>query len=332
MYGESGMPTAISPVRHFFVVNPVCFDNRLKMESVIAEVHSFFNELASLQECNPPDYAVYVSRFPRDAISAIHRFANAVPGSVPLRVYAMGGDGILFDCLNGVVGLANAELGVIPYGKINNFYHFLGENKKDIFISLKAQTCAPSVPMDALYCGSNYALNYCLIGLEALARKSMRDRRTFMDRCVFAFAETWGINALYLTSIVNFEALKQNYRIWVNDESLNGMHAFINIVNSPCYARGKKYATDEADPTDGWLDVLISSEMTVQNMYKILNYYIKGNHAEHPQLFTCQRAKKIFLTSNEPLIFDLDGEVFYDKYISVEIKPNIVRIIDPKQA
>ena len=152
-----------------------------------------------------------------------------------------------------------------------------------------------------------------------------------MDKCLSTFVKMLGANSLYLASIINPEILKQNYRIWMDDESLNGAHTFINIVNTPSYSGNRKYAIQSADPFDGWLDVLISDEMTIRNSHKMLSKYIKGDHTKYPDLFKCRRAKKIFLTSNNPLVFNLDGEVFYDKYISVEIKPKIVRIIDPTQ-
>jgi diacylglycerol kinase family enzyme len=61
-------------------------------------------------------------------------------------------------------------------------------------------------------------------------------------------------------------------------------------------------------------------------------HYMRGKHAAHPDLFSHQRAKKVFVISDSPLMLDLDGEVFYDKYITVEIKPGVVRIIAPSPA
>ena len=331
---ESGMSKNILSARHFFVVNPACFDNRRKMESEISKVHRFFNGLVNSKQCEPPDYAVHISRFPRDAISTIKRFANAVSGAVPLRVYAVGGDSILFDCLNGVVGLPNVELGFIPYGKKNKTYPIFGGNNKDVFSSLKAQISAHSVPMDALYCGSNYALNHCLIGLEAFFRNNIKricGRCSFLDKYVSSLTQVLGSNSLHLASINNFEIFKQSYRIWMDDEIINGTYAFINITNSSCCAGNKKYAIKEASPTDGWLNVLISSEMTARNFHKLLSKYIKGDYEKHPDLFIYRRVKKIFLISDNPMILSLDGEIFYDKYIAVEIKPEVVRIIDPTQ-
>jgi len=327
------MPPSILSARHFFVVNPVSFGNRQKMEAIIAGVHRFFDAMDYSSPWAPPDYAVHISRFPRDAICAIQRFANLVSSDAPLRVYAVGGNGILFDCLNGVVGLPNIELGIMPYGEESDFYRVFGEENRDIFNSLERQTRAPSVPMDALFCGSNYALNHCLIGLEALSSaniRRIRERPTFLNRRLSGFSSTLRVNSVYFLGAMNAEILRQNYRIWIDDENLCGARAFINISNSPWYA-GKKYAIPEADPSDGWLDVLMSNNVGILNMFKVFNQYVNGHYAKYPHLLTYRRAKKVFLTSNSPLILDLDGETFYDKYISVEIKPSVVRIIDPTQ-
>ncbi|MCL1861598.1 MAG: hypothetical protein FWG52_08735 [Proteobacteria bacterium] len=328
------MPVSIYQARHFFIISPLCFGSHLKMEAMITGIHRFFNDFNNSLEQVVPDYAVHVSRFPRDAICAIQQFASAVPSGIPLRVYAVGGSGLLFDCLNGVVGLPNVELGIIPCGEWIDFYRVFGEANKEIFNSLEAQTCAPSTPMDALYCGSNYALSHCLIGLEALFRrntKSMRERRTLVDRCMLTFSKLFNVSSLCLMGAFDSEILRQNYRIWVDDENLSGEHAFITIANSPYYARNKKNIILEADPADGCLDVLLSNGINVSESYDVLSKYVNSHHEKYPHLFTCRRAKKVFLTSSSPLILDLDGEVFYDKYISIEIKPGVVRIIDPTQ-
>jgi len=329
-------------VRHFFVVNPVCFESRQKMEAVIARVHHFFNQPDHSLQRGSADYAVHVSRFPRDAIGAIRRFANAVPAGAPLRVYAVGGDGILFDCLNGVIGLPNVELGIMPYGKRNDFYRVFGEKNRDVFNSLESQVCAPSVPVDAVYCGSNYVLSYCLIGIEPITSISIKKirERTFMKRFTPNFSPVGYINYMCTIGAMNFGLIKQYYRLWVDDENLSGVHFLINIMNSPWHW-GNQYFSD-ADPTDGYLDVQASGDMGILKMFRVANKvvraqkefklgdtYLTGYYEKYPHLMTYRRAKKISVASEGSLILSLDGELFYDKYIMVEIKPAAVRIINP---
>lgn len=322
--------TCTSRVRHFFVINPVCFHRRRDIDEVAAEIHRFFGTRDETGEAFP-EYAVHISRFPRDAIGAIRRYAGAAPVGSPLRVYAVGGDGILFDCLNGVVGLPNAELGTIPYGMENSFYRVFGQNDKNIFRSLKAQTSAVSVPMDALYCGSNYALSYCLIGLESLSNvssRSLKSRHGFLRRNMPELFHVMNVYFNYLGMLMNRAVFKQTYRMWVDGEDWSGAHAIINIVNTPMHS-GNRAIVPEAVPSDGWMDVLCSGNANMFGVFRMMLHYMRGKHAEHPDLFTHKRAKKVFVISESPLMLDLDGEVFYDKYITVETKPGVVRIIAP---
>jgi diacylglycerol kinase family enzyme len=312
------MSSSSSVARHFFVVNPVSFYRTLDMEAVIEKIHHFFKK----SEESAAEYAVHISRFPRNAISAIHRFADAAPSDTLLRVYAVGGDGILFDCLNGVVGLPNVELGIIPYGRTNNFYRIFGQENKDPFHSLEIQTRAPSAPMDVLYCGSNYALSDCTIGLSALNRvkiKKTRERYPFLDRFTPNFIHAMSSVFGCLDRVMNPEIFRQNYRVWIDDQDRSGVHALIHIANSPWYTDGASIIP-EAVPSDGLLNVL-----TCRSVGKVASFLLMNKHLNGERL----SAKKVFITSSSPLIFTLDGEIFYDKYITVEIKPGIVRIINP---
>ena len=328
--GKISMTTTPKPARHFFVVNPVSFRDRWEMDEVMAGIHRFFAPSGKAAPASP-EYAVHISRFPRDAIGAIRRFASAVPSGAPLRVYAVGGDGILFDCLNGIVDLPSVELGTMPYGTESNFYRVFGQRDKKIFYSLQAQTSAPSVPMDTLYCGSNYALNYCLIGLDSLVNasaKKLKSRYRFLQQWMPSFSQVANIYYAYLRTFMNRTIPKQNYQLWVDNEDWSGSHVAINIANGPWYV-GDRAVVPEAVPSDGWMDVLCSGDANMLAMFRVMLYYMRGRHANYPELFSYRRAKKVFVTSDRPLMLDLDGEVFYDKYITVEMKPAAVRIIAP---
>ena len=119
--------------------------------------------------------------------------------------------------------------------------------------------------------------------------------------------------------------------MWVDDEEWSGRHAHINIANSPWYA-GNKTAVPEADPADGLLDVLTTGAKKKTQVLYAMRQYVRGGHSLHPEFFSYKRAKRVFVTSGDPLVLNLDGEVFYDKHITVEVKPAAVRIIAPAGA
>jgi len=321
--------TTITPARHFFVVNPVCFCRRQNMDDVIGGIHRFFAALGP--EAERVEYAVHVSRFPRDAIGAIRRYAATAPDGAPLRVYAVGGDGILFDCLNGIVGLPNVELGTLPYGRENNFYRVFNRPDTTIFRALDAQTSAASVLMDTLHCGSNHSLSYCLIGLESVANaraKTIYEQSMWMRRLPLSLRRSLHVGCGLVAMCFHNDMSKQDYQMWVDDEEWSGQHVSINIANSPWYAGGKT-AVPEADPADGLLDVLTTGAKKKTQVLRAMRQYMRGSHKLYPEFFSYKRAKRVFVTSGSPLVLDLDGEVFYDKHITVEIKPAAVRIIAP---
>lgn len=347
MNGRTVIPDISTSTRYFFVVNPICFDNHQKMESMIAGVHRFFNELSKSTIKVPPDYAVHVSRFPRDAIGAIRRFAAAVPSAVPLRVYAVGGDGILFDCLNGIVGLNNVELGIMPYGAENKFCTFFGIKNQNILNSLEIQTRSSSIPVDAMYCNGNYALSHCMIGLESLINGKIKKIRKhiFLKRFMPSVFYFFFVNYMYFIDALNFKTVDHNYSLWVDGEDMSGVHFAINIINTSWHS-GEGF-NPKIDPCDGWLNVLVGGDMSVLKIFKTINgwsntlnklkiaemYGSDGDQEKYRNLsrkfYTFRYAKKIFITSENSLILNLDDEIFYDKNITIEIKPAAIRIIVP---
>jgi diacylglycerol kinase family enzyme len=133
-------------MKHYFVVNPRSFEGQGTLEKFFAEVEGCLED---------GTYQIHMSQRPREAISAIWSYRHSIPRAEILRVYAVGGDGILFDCLNGVMGIWNAELAAVPYGKQNDFVRSFGEGKQHIFRDIDSQVKAAARPVDVVRCGNN---------------------------------------------------------------------------------------------------------------------------------------------------------------------------------
>jgi YegS/Rv2252/BmrU family lipid kinase len=250
-----------------------------------------------------------------------------------VRVYAVGGDGILFDCLNGVIGLDNTELAVIPYGNSNDFVRSFGEGKEKLFRDINTQTRASAIPTDVIFCGSNYALNTCTIGMEAytvhkaieLNARYMRYQNKLpakMKKLLYDFTFfCGGVISTYSTSITS-----QKYTVYLDGEDLSGNYTTINIANGPCYG-GDKCAAIAAMPNDGLIDVLLFRSTNVLNTTRIGIEYIYGKYYKFPAYITYKRAAEITVRSDKPLIMQLDGEIFLDTNITVKIIPAAVKIV-----
>jgi diacylglycerol kinase family enzyme len=296
------------------------------MEVVIADIWRYF------QNRQNTDPIIHVSRFPRDAIAVIRNYFKGLKGGETVRVYAVGGDGILFDCLNGVVGLPNAELAIVPYGNTNDVVRAFGENNNELFRDISLQAVSPTIPTDIIYCGSVYALNFCTIGVESDAimkalefRQFSEDRggmfRWLKDAVYSSFDYLGGIYAVFNKAVMN-----QHYSLTIDGEHLTGQYCNINIANGPCYG-GDKHAVLTAMPDDGFLDVLFFKSAPPLKILGEMIPYTKGRYTNYPDDFIWRRVRKLAIRSDTPLYIGLDGEVFFDTNITVEVVPAAVNIV-----
>jgi diacylglycerol kinase family enzyme len=304
---------------HLFIINPKSFRKKAELEAVSARIEEVF------KDGRHGDYAVYVSQFPRDAIGEIRKRIEAAGKDEKVRVYAVGGDGILFDCLNGVVGLANAELASVPYGRSNDFIRAFGEGLSDRFRDIEALAAAPVFPTDLIYYGNNYALNVCTIGLESVAVIKMAELNKRHPKFLAMFPFFYDFMFFFggFLAIFDRELLYQRYEITIDGEDYSGTYSAINISNGPCYG-GDKSAVPSAVPDDGLLDVLLFKSIGTLKTLGVISRYIQGRAP--PKYRLLRRAKKISIRSELPLLIGMDGEVLFDNSITVEVAPGAVKI------
>jgi diacylglycerol kinase family enzyme len=299
----------------------------MNMDAFIAGVKDQFERIIK------EEYDIRVSRFPRHAIRTVRQYIAQAGPEARVRVYAVGGDGILFDCLNGIVGLPNADLAPVPYGRTNDFVRAFGEGLEDTFRNIPLLAAAPALATDILHCGSNYALNLCTVGLESAANShavTIQQRIKNWPRFFRDSRRVYNMNYNIGGAMVMFDKklLTQEYDISIDGEDLSGSYANVNIANGPCCG-GDKNPVITAVPDDGIMDILMfKSTGTLGGLSKILPY-TTGHYDRFPKDFTLKRGQIISIRSRDPLMIDLDGELFLDTNITVELIPGAVNIAAP---
>ena len=316
-------------VKHLFIINPKSFLKKTKQNQIVFSIHQFFKETGN------GDSEIYISRFPRDAVGFIPLFAKNLPDTTILRVYAVGGDGILFDCLNGIIGLKNVELAAIPYGYTNNFVRGFDKDKT-LFRALARQCNAPAIPMDIMRCGTNYALNYCVVGIEAEAvycTEKMRERlengsalSKWLGRRLYAQLYFMGGFVAYSKKKLMF----QQYELDIDGEKLTGNYQGLSFFNGPYYG-GNLHPASNALPNDGILDIFTTQSQGVLQTYCLYPFYTSGNYKRFPRHFVMKRGKKISIRSNDTLRISMDGIVFYEPELEIELLPAAIQFVDPSK-
>ena len=294
---------------------------------MLTRIHSLF------RENGVSGYEIHVSRFPRDAVGYIPQFAKTLPQDSSLRVYAVGGDGILFDCLNGVMGLKNVELAVVPYGHTNNFVRGFGKSEKTFFRNISRQINAPSIPMDVMRCGNNYALNHCIIGMEAESvryaermRQKMEKGNSFkqwLSRKLYTMLYFAGVFA----ARIDDRMLHQRYDMEINGENISGLFWGISAFNSPYYG-GNLHPVNDAAPNDGILDLVLIRGQRFFRTYGIFPFYVAGYYKMFPGNLTLKRGQNLKLRSDDPFTISMDGVLFFETEFDIELLPSAVQFVD----
>jgi len=275
------------------------------------------------------EYKIYISRHSRDAVAAVHRYLISVPSDETVRVYAVGGDGILFDCLNGMVDFPNAELTSVPYGSANDFVRAFGEDAKMAFRDIKKLSFAPSRPMDIIRCGASYALlavNIGLVGKTVInANEILRHGGKDWIR-----SHTSKIYSLCgARTIMDKEILHQHYTIFVDGKDMSGNYCNIHIANTACDG-GEFVPSPYSIPDDGELEAIFMRSRSRLDTLKIIGDRNNGRFGKHKFFESC-KCKTMEIYSDTPLCAQMDGESFYARELKIEIVPNGVKIFAPEE-
>jgi diacylglycerol kinase family enzyme len=306
---------------HLFIVNPKSFFPQQELSRIRLQIEDYFKK-------NPGEYNIHISRYPRDAVGVIRKRIRQMDRDRILRVYALGGDGIIFDCLNGIMGTPNIELALMPYGSGSDFIRSFGDEYYKDFRSIELQVTSPAILTDVIHCGNNCALNFCAVGMEAASViKTLSLNRRF-ENARFRFPILNGFFYILggMSAAFDRNIIGQWYEIDADGEDVSGTYNIINIANGPCYGSGKSAVTT-AVPDDGVLDMIVVKKVGAFQSVRLISDYLKGGYYKYPLLCSLKRVKKVSIRSESPLLVNLDGEAFFDSELTIEIIPKAVKIV-----
>jgi len=305
-------------MKHVFVFDPKAFYNQQwKMDNILDNIGQFFRTQ------DKPDFSIQFSRYRRNAILLIQEEADkAKPGDV-VRIYAIGGEEILFDCLNGVAHFPDMQLAAVPYGTSNDFLKIFGEDKIDMFMDIPSLVQAKALPTDVIRWGVNYALNSCYIGMNSSMLKKVKDMRSSFNRgSFFVFSK---ISAFFnnIFGVFDKQNVARNYKITIDDHDFSGHYSLIHVANGS-YVAGKKSGAFNATPDDGLLDVaLIKSSNPLRTLWSLRRY----SSGKRPGNCIYTQAKKISIQSANPMWIQLDNEYIQDTNIDLSLVQSAVQFV-----
>jgi diacylglycerol kinase family enzyme len=271
-----------------------------------------------------PDWSVQQSRFPRDALGIIQKEIDEAKENDTVRVYAIGGDEVLSDCMNGVVGIPNTELAVMPYGRTNDFLRVFGAGKVEKFRNIPTLVMAPTISTDVIDTGNNYALVGCVIGFgPAVATKVNEWKKG--RKSISKFFIVIPLLTFFSNLIIGFskKIISHPYKITIDDQEYSGNYSQIIVSNCPYYG-GNKTGVAGAMPNDGLLDVALFKSA---GLLKTLLSFGVFARRKKPSNCTLLQAKKISIQSDQPVWMQLDNELLQNSSINLEVVPDAVQVV-----
>ncbi len=299
--------------KHIFIINPAAgqSDHTTEAASRIAES-------ARRAEI---DYEIYITEYPRHASEIVKEIAlNNTDGK--LRFYACGGDGTLNEVANGVQGLKNVSFTHFPIGSGNDFIKIFGNGAEE-FRSIESLIGGEIIPLDYISSDCGASLNVLSVGVDARVAAGMQKyKRIPMLR---------GESAYIASTVENvIRGLHRPYGVEIDGQCFDGRYTMIVAANGCCYGGGF-YAVPDADPTDGFMDILLVGAVSRLGAAKIIGGYKAGRYKDMPQIITHIRGKEMTISSkgSEQMEVNLDGEMAYVNKVSINVAQDKANFIVP---
>ncbi|MBR3439498.1 MAG: diacylglycerol kinase family lipid kinase [Clostridia bacterium] len=297
-------------MKHIFIINPNAGKGKA-YEFIKPKIDDYCTK-------NNVDYEVIECSHFREGKATVDRIASS---GEELRFYACGGDGTLYEIVNGAFGHENAQVTVIPLGSGNDFIRLFGS--KEDFYNLDNLVNGVPCSLDVIKCGDEIAINQCSMGFDAevCARQA-------------SFKKIPGINGelAYAASAVYSitRKVKNTFTISIDDgEPFTQDCIFCVGANSRWYGGGFM-AAPKALPDDGLMDmIIVKKSISRIKLLSLLNEYKAGQHLDWP-MCNFVRGKKLTIHSEKPAAVNVDGECSFVNDATFELIEKGITFVVPK--
>ncbi len=297
-------------MKHLFIINPNC-GKGISYERCANGI------VEAMTELNITDYEIHVTTGPRDG----YNYAKEeVDKGEPIRVYACGGDGTLWEVVNACACKPHAQVAAFPLGSGNDFIRIFGDKKS--LRNVKDHINGTVMQFDLVKCGDEYAINQCSMGLDAevCARQASLKKIPFIKG---EAAYTLGVLLQFLGE------MKKTFTVKIDDDEEFKVDALFCLAANSRWYGGGYFAAPKALTYDGELDfVVVKKDVPRVALLPLIDQYKKGQHLSWERT-TYKRGKKIIIKSEKTSAVNIDGEVRFGKEVTFEIVEKGINFVVP---
>lgn len=261
-----------------------------------------------------PEACVFASEQP----GHLQSLATAAADSGYRRIVVAGGDGSIFEVVNGIMASASSPaLGIIPVGTGNDFIKAAGIPLawRD---ACRLIASSQTRQVDLGRCNGQYFANGVGIGLDAEIGHAAQGISWFRGPMVYLAAAfrtlAGGISAPEVTIAFDGGELVQRVTL-------------VAVSNGSCYG-GLFHIAPDASIADGQLDLIIADHVTRTRAMALIPKVIRGEHMDDPAVRYLQ-TREVRIQSATPLPVQIDGELVAGGLtdVTIEVHPRCLQLL-----
>ena len=302
--------------KHFFLINPAA-GKKDPTASVLERISGLDPSLSvSHALTEEPGHAKELTR----------KALSSLGSEDTLTVYACGGDGTLFEALNGGFGDPRFSLASVPVGSGNDFIKSFPEYSASDFLDLPRLVSGKTVTVDSIAVGGYHSLNILSAGFDAaVCRYMIKYKHLPLVSGKDAY------NLALADALIH--SRKHYFRLIADGEEIEDgthPHLFVIAANGRYYGGGFK-ASPLSALDDGYMDVITIPTLSIPRFLRLVGYFKRGEHISNPLLpFVRHSLRKVLqILSPEEVTLNLDGELVSLRDPEVRIVPSSVCVILP---
>lgn len=290
-------------MKHIFIINPISGNRKYK--DVIKWIEDYFT--------NESDkYEIHITQYPGHAKEIASQFKGEY------ILYAVGGDGTANEVLNGMD--FECQLALIPSGTGNDFYRNIS-SEKDIAKILDLTVNGTVKKVDIGKASNVYFMNCLNLGIDARVNLRVNEARHGMIPRKLSYA--------FYALVEVFQKYAQPIQVEFNGKSISSNALLASFMNGKWYGGGFK-SGPLADLTDGYLEMSVVKDMPRWKILTVLPKYFLGNHL-NLDVVTYERVQNVRVSSKELIVMGVDGEVFKDYNVDIEMLAGKLNLRVPRE-
>ena len=299
-------------MKHIFVINPAAGQGK-----ALNFIRPKIEEVCQKYSLN---CEIHVTEKAGEGIEYVR---NKAATGEEIRFYACGGDGTLYDVVNGAFGYKNAQVAVIPLGSGNDFIRLFGT--KEEFLNLDDLVNGVPVEFGVIKCDDEIAINQCSMGMDAEV--------CAMQGKIKKLPLVTGEGAYYIGCLYAIiRKFKNRFTYSIDGGEKKTKDCLFCVSGNSRWYGGGFMAAPLAFPDDGLLDfIIVESKMSRPKLVSLLNKYKRGEHLGW-DITEFKRGKKLVIHSDKPAAVNVDGETKYVTDTSFEIIEKGITYVVPAKS